>query len=99
VAFGFIATFNIAAVWRELASLAGGMPVLLWGLSSWDCCGPISVAGTTWWLGRFNKLLVIPPFLAHFRRSERSPEGSVSRRRPPVQFNSMAMSGWRCFRC
>jgi O-antigen ligase len=65
-------TFDIATVRRELATAAGGLPVLLWALGA---------VGMLWadapWhdrlggLGGFNKLLVIPLLLAHFRRSER----------------------------
>jgi O-antigen ligase len=32
--FAFIVTFDIAAVGRELAGLAGGLPVLLWGFAA-----------------------------------------------------------------
>jgi O-antigen ligase len=65
-------TLDIAAVRRELATAAGGLPVLLWAL------GAIGMlwADVSWQerldgLGGFNKLLVIPLLLAQFRRSER----------------------------
>src|SRR5580700_8362232 len=68
----FIATLDITAVRRELASLAGGLPVLLWGFAALG----MQWADVSWQerfdgLGGFNKLLVIPLLLAHFRRSER----------------------------
>jgi hypothetical protein len=63
---------DVAAIRREFATDAGGLPVLLWVLAA---------VGTLWadvtWserfagLGGFNRLLVIPLVLAHFRRSER----------------------------
>jgi len=59
-----------AAVKHELLSLAGGLPVLLWGLAA---------IGMLWanidWharfagLGSFHKLLIIPLLIAQFRRS------------------------------
>jgi hypothetical protein len=62
---------DIAALRRELATAAGGLPVLLWALAA---------IGTLWadvsWserlggLGGFHRLLLIPLLLAHFRRSE-----------------------------
>ncbi|HEY2534576.1 MAG TPA: O-antigen ligase family protein [Xanthobacteraceae bacterium] len=61
---------NAAAVRRELASAAGGLPVALWAFA---------LVGMLWatvsWSERFdgldgfNRLLVIPLLLAHFRRS------------------------------
>src|SRR5262249_57079706 len=61
-----------ASVRREVASAAGGLAVLLWGLA---------VIGMLWaeasWSERFlglrgfHKLLLIPVLLAHFRRSQR----------------------------
>ena len=66
-----IPTLDIAEVRRELRTAAGGLPVLLWLLA---------LAGMLWanvpWSERydglegFHKLLVIPPLLAQFRRSE-----------------------------
>jgi hypothetical protein len=63
-------TLEVAALRRELATGAGGLPVLLWAFA---------VVGMLWadaaWserfggLGGFNKLLVIPLLLAQFRRS------------------------------
>ena len=61
---------NVTVVRREVASGAGGLPVLLWSL------GAIGMlwADVTWTerfggLSGFDKLLVIPLLLAHFRRS------------------------------
>ncbi len=66
-------TLDLAAVRREVFSLAGGLPVLLWLFAG---------AGMLWadvawverfaWFGSFHKLLAIPLLLAQFRRSERS---------------------------
>ena len=66
----FTAKFDVVAVRRELASLAGGLPILLWGLAALGMLW----ADVTWQerfggLGGFNKLLVIPLLLAHFRHS------------------------------
>jgi O-antigen ligase len=62
-----------ASVRREVATAAGGLPVLLWGLA---------VIGMLWaqasWSERFlglrgfHKLLLIPLLLAHFRRSQQA---------------------------
>jgi O-antigen ligase len=64
-------TLDMASVRREIGTAAGGLPVLLW------CLG---VVGMLWadvgWserlgsLGGFNRLLLIPLLLAHFRHSE-----------------------------
>jgi hypothetical protein len=61
---------DVTALRRELATAAGGLPVLLWVLAA---------IGTLWadvsWgerlsgLGGFHRLLLIPLLLAHFRRS------------------------------
>jgi O-antigen ligase len=66
------ATLDAAAVKRELATGAGGLPVLLWVLAA---------IGLLWadvsWRERFDglvpfsRLLLIPVLLAQFRRSER----------------------------
>src|SRR5581483_8605012 len=65
-------TLDVATMRRELATAAGGLPVLLWALA---------VLGMLWadvpWgerfegLGGFHKLLVVPLLLAQFRRSTR----------------------------
>jgi O-antigen ligase len=65
-------TLDVAAVRREVASWAGGLPVLLW---------LVAAAGMLWadvaWsaridgLGGYHRLLVIPLLLAQFRRSQR----------------------------
>jgi len=67
-----IPSLSPASVRREVATAAGGLPVLLWGLA---------VIGLLWaeasWSERFlglrgfHKLLLIPLLLAHFRRSQR----------------------------
>ncbi|MGA2126189.1 MAG: O-antigen ligase family protein [Xanthobacteraceae bacterium] len=64
-------TADPAALRREVATWAGGLPVLLWGLA---------VLGTLWsdaslaerlgGLASFHRLLVIPLLLARFRRSD-----------------------------
>jgi O-antigen ligase len=67
-----VPTLDLAMVRRELASFAGGLPVLLWLFAA---------IGMTWadvsWserldgLGGYHRLLAIPLLLAQFRRSER----------------------------
>ncbi len=64
-------TLDVAMVRRELATAAGGLPVLLWVLAALGMLW----ADVTWserfgGLGGFNRLLVIPLLLAQFRRSE-----------------------------
>ncbi len=64
-------TLDVASVRRELATAAGGLPVLLWVLAAVGMLW----ADVTWaerigGLGRFHRLLVIPLLLAQFRRSE-----------------------------
>jgi O-antigen ligase len=64
-------TLDPAAIRREVASAAGGLPVLLWAFAAlgmlWADVGwGERVAG----LSGFHKLLVIPLLLAQFRRSE-----------------------------
>ncbi|MGE3147549.1 MAG: O-antigen ligase family protein [Pseudorhodoplanes sp.] len=66
-----IPVLNFDAVRREVTTMAGGLPVLLWLLGA---CGMVW-ADATWaerleGLGGFHKLLLIPLFLAQFRRSE-----------------------------
>lgn len=66
-------TLDWAAVRREILTPAGGLPLLLWLLAAlamlWaDVEWRERVAG----LGAFHKLLVIPLFLAQFRRSGRA---------------------------
>ncbi|MFZ0423135.1 MAG: O-antigen ligase family protein [Xanthobacteraceae bacterium] len=65
-------TLDRAMLWRELASPAGGLPVLLWGLA---------VLGMLWadvtWSERFGglegflRLLAVPLLLVQFRRSDK----------------------------
>ena len=64
-------TLDVASVRRELATAAGGLPVLLWVLAAVGMLW----ADVTWaerigGLGKFHRLLVIPLLLAQFRRSE-----------------------------
>src|ERR1700735_3596519 len=60
----FIAMIDIAAVRRELASLAGGLPVLLWGFAALGMLwADVSWQERFGGLGGFNKLLVIPLLL------------------------------------
>jgi hypothetical protein len=64
-------TLDIASIRRELATAAGGLPVLLWVLAAVGMLW----ADVTWaerigGLGKFHRLLVIPLLLAQFRRSE-----------------------------
>ena len=66
-----IPTLNLAAIWREVKTLVGGLPVLLWLLGAFgvlwaDVSWPDRVGG----LGSFHRLLMIPVLLAHFRRSK-----------------------------
>ncbi len=66
-----IPTLDLAAIWREVKSPVGGLPVLLWLLGAFgmlwaDVSWPDRVAG----LGSFHRLLMIPLLLAQFRRSE-----------------------------
>ena len=65
-------TLDLASVKRELATAAGGLPVVLW------CLGVIGMLWTevSWHdrfagLDSFHRLLAIPLLLAQFRRSER----------------------------
>jgi O-antigen ligase len=66
-------TFDLAAVRREVMTPAGGLPVLLWAFAAlgmlWaDVEWRERLAG----LGAFHKLLLVPLFLAQFRRSGRA---------------------------
>jgi O-antigen ligase len=70
--FAVLPTLNVAAVKRELATAAGGLPVLLCALATlgllWtDVTWSERVGGYT----PFLRLLLIPVLLAQFRRSER----------------------------
>jgi O-antigen ligase len=66
-------TLDLAAVRREVMTPAGGLPVLLWAFAAlgmlWaDVEWRERFAG----LGGFHKLLLIPVFMAQFRRSGRA---------------------------
>ena len=64
-------TLDIAAVRRELATAAGGLPVVLWGLASLGLFwADVSWSERLGGYAPFNRLLVIPLLLAQFRRSE-----------------------------
>src|SRR5262249_45206505 len=67
----FLPTLSAASVKRELATAAGGLPVVLW------CLGVIGMlwADVSWHdrfagLASFHRLLAIPLLLAQFRHSE-----------------------------
>ena len=62
---------DTAAVRRELATAAGGLPILLWALAAVGMLW----SDATWserfgGLGGFNRLLIIPLLLGQFRHSE-----------------------------
>ena len=64
-------TLDVASVRRELATAAGGLPVLLWVLAAVGMLwADVSWAERIGGLGKFHRLLVIPLLLAQFRRSE-----------------------------
>jgi O-antigen ligase len=63
-------TLDVAAVRRELASPAGGLPVLLWGVGALGMLwADVSWSERLDGLSGFHKLLLIPLLLAQFRRS------------------------------
>jgi O-antigen ligase len=65
-------TMDPAAFKREFVTAAGGLPVLLWCLGAVGMLwADVSWTGRLGGLGGFNRLLLIPLLLAHFRRSER----------------------------
>jgi O-antigen ligase len=68
-----IPTLRADGLRRELFSVAGGLPVLLWLFA---VIGLLWAFGATWserWngLGGFHRLLLVPLLLVHFRRSGR----------------------------
>ena len=64
-------TLDVASVRRELATAAGGLPVLLWVLAAVGMLwADVSWAERIGGLGKFHRLLVLPLLLAQFRRSE-----------------------------
>ena len=66
----FIATLDVTAANREISS-AGGLPLLLWVLGAVGMLwADVSWQERLGGLGGFNKLLIIPLLLSHFRRSE-----------------------------
>lgn len=63
-------TLTAELAWREVASPAGGLPILLWLVAAFG----MMWAGVSWparlgGLDAYNRLLVIPLLLAQFRRS------------------------------
>ena len=65
-----VPTMNIEMLRRELASAAGGLPVLLWVLAAVGMLwADVSWSERIYGLGGFHRLLVIPLLLAEFRRS------------------------------
>lgn len=65
-----LATLDVASVRRELATAAGGLPVLLWVLAALGMLwADVSWADRLGGLGKFHRLLMIPLLLAQFRRS------------------------------
>ncbi len=62
---------DVAAVRRELATAAGGLPVLLWALAGLGLFwADVSWSERLGGFAPFNRLLAIPLLLAQFRRSE-----------------------------
>jgi O-antigen ligase len=63
-------TLDLGALRRELASAAGGLPVLLWALAALGMLwADVSWHERLGGFGSFQRLLVIPVLLAQFRRS------------------------------
>jgi O-antigen ligase len=66
-------TLDRASVYREVMTAAGGLPVLLWALAAIGILwGDVSWNESLNGLRGFNKLLLIPLLMVHFRRSERA---------------------------
>jgi O-antigen ligase len=66
-------TLDRASLCREVMTAAGGLPVLLWALAAIGMLwGDVSWNESVNGLRGFNKLLLIPLLLVHFRRSERA---------------------------
>src|ERR1700716_762582 len=68
-----VPTLDVASVRREVLSMAGGLPVLLWALGAigmlWaDVSSSERIAG----LSAFHKLLLVPLLLSQFRRGGRA---------------------------
>ena len=77
VLIALIPNGDLAALWREVCTAAGGLPILLWALGAvgmlWaDVSWSERLAG----LSGFHKLLVIPILLAQFRAGGR-PEWAI----------------------
>jgi O-antigen ligase len=66
-----IPTLDGAAIWRELKTPVGGLPVMLWLLGAFGMLwADVSWAERFAGLGSFHRLLAIPLLLAQFRRSD-----------------------------
>ena len=68
----WLPTLDVSALRREVASAAGGLPVLLWALGALGMLW----AAVSWGerfegLGSFHRLLAVPLLLAQFRGSDR----------------------------
>src|SRR5215469_15589118 len=69
--FVLLLTLDVASVRREMASAAGGLPVVLWCLGLIGMLwGDVSWADRFQGLGSFHRLLLIPLLLTQFRRSK-----------------------------
>jgi O-antigen ligase len=65
-----IPTLDREAIWRELKTPAGGLPIVLWLLGAFGMLwADVSWTERFAGLGSFHRLLVIPLLLAQFRRS------------------------------
>jgi O-antigen ligase len=65
-----VPTLDAPAIWREVKSPVGGLPVLLWLLGAMGMLwADVSWSERFAGLGSFHRLLTIPLFLAQFRRS------------------------------
>jgi O-antigen ligase len=65
-----VPTLNLATIWRELKTPAGGLPVTLWLLGAFGMLwADVSWGERFAGLGGFHRLLMIPLLLAQFRRS------------------------------
>jgi O-antigen ligase len=65
-----IPSLNLATIWRELKTPAGGLPVALWFLGAFGMFwADVSWSERFAGLGSFHRLLMVPLLLAQFRRS------------------------------
>ena len=64
-------TLDVRLVWREVASPAGGLPVVLWLVAAFGMLwAHVSWADRFGGLEGYDRLLVVPVLLAQFRRSD-----------------------------